>query len=172
MTERRRVAYIIGFSAPPVLHLARFLHLLQERDWDTYVILSPTAASWVDVDALAEIAGHPVRVAPRRPQDLDPLPPADAVIAAPLTFNSLNKWAAGISDTLALGLLNEALGLDLSVIAALCVKDELRRHPAYAENVRRVLSAGATILEPSDTKLRPGPAATTFDWLSIVPPWK
>src|SRR5581483_10240388 len=129
-----------GFSAPPVLHLADFLGLLQDEGWDTYLILSPTAASWVDLDALAETSGHPVRVEPRRPPEPDPLPLADAVIAAPMTFNSLNKWAAGISDTLASGLLNEALGLELPVVAALCVKDPLRRHPAYSANVERLKS--------------------------------
>jgi phosphopantothenoylcysteine decarboxylase len=60
----------------------------------------------VEIDMLAEVSGHPLRVEPRKPQDPDPLLPADAVIAAPLTFNSLNKWAASISDTLTLDLLN------------------------------------------------------------------
>jgi phosphopantothenoylcysteine decarboxylase len=36
-------------------------------------------------------------------------PDADAILAAPLPFNTINKWAVGISDTLALGLLNELL---------------------------------------------------------------
>jgi Flavoprotein len=111
MTERRRVAYV-GFSAPPVLQLAKCLELLRERGWDSYVTLSPTAATWVDVDHLAKVSGHRVRVAPRTPSEPDPLPDADAVLASPLTFNSLCKWAAGISDTLALGILNESLGLD------------------------------------------------------------
>jgi phosphopantothenoylcysteine synthetase/decarboxylase len=39
------------------------------------------------------------------------LPRADAVAIAPATFNTINKWVAGISDTFALGLLNEAIGL-------------------------------------------------------------
>jgi Flavoprotein len=34
----------------------------------------------------------------------------DAIIVAPATFNTINKWAVGISDTLALGLLTEAIG--------------------------------------------------------------
>ena len=50
LTDARRVAYVIGFSAPPVLHLHDFIALLRERDWDPYVILSPTAATWVDID--------------------------------------------------------------------------------------------------------------------------
>jgi phosphopantothenoylcysteine synthetase/decarboxylase len=33
------------------------------------------------------------------------LPPADAIIVAPATYNTMNKRAAGISDTFELGLL-------------------------------------------------------------------
>jgi hypothetical protein len=36
----RRVAYVIGFSAPPVLQLNECIALLRERDWDCYAILS------------------------------------------------------------------------------------------------------------------------------------
>jgi phosphopantothenoylcysteine synthetase/decarboxylase len=147
MTGAQRVAYVIACSAPPVLDLARLLELLTERGWASYVILTPVAATWVDVDALADASDHPVRVEPRTPADPDPLPPADAVIAAPLTFNSLNKWAAGISDTLALGLLNEALGLGLPIIAAPCIKEALRRHPVYPCSVDRLRSAGVTVLD-------------------------
>jgi phosphopantothenoylcysteine decarboxylase len=33
------------------------------------------------------------------------------------TFNVINNWAQGINDTLALGILNEALGADVPVYA-------------------------------------------------------
>jgi flavoprotein len=36
-------------------------------------------------------------------------PPPDAITVASATFNTINKWAAGISDTVVLGLLTEAL---------------------------------------------------------------
>jgi hypothetical protein len=42
------------------------------------------------------------------------VPEADAVLAAPLTFNTINKWAAGISDTLALGLLSSSTRMSSS----------------------------------------------------------
>jgi flavoprotein len=45
------------------------------------------------------------------------LPPPDAIVVAPATFNTINKWAAGISDTLVLGLLTEAIGKRLPVVA-------------------------------------------------------
>jgi phosphopantothenoylcysteine synthetase/decarboxylase len=165
----RRVAHLIGFSAPPVLRLDEFIRLLASEDWDTYVILSPTAATWVDKKLLAQISGHPVRVEPRMPHEQDPLPPAEAVIAAPITFNSLNKFAMGISDTLALGLLNESLGLDSSVTLAPCVKAALRRHPVYQQSVRRLSSAGATILNSFDTVEQAVSSSTRTDWSQVLP---
>ncbi|MGE0297773.1 MAG: flavoprotein [Pseudonocardia sp.] len=161
--------YVIACSAPPVLDLPRFLALLSQHGWDPYVILTPTAATWVDIDALADASGHPVRVEPRTPADQDPLPPADAVIAAPLTFNSLNKWAAGISDTLALGLLNEALGLGLPITAAPCVKEALQRHPAYPRSVDLLRSSGVTVLDPDEVVLRVADGPPVLNWPRVLP---
>lgn len=169
MSEGRRVAYVIAFSAPPVLQLDEFVELLQARDWDPYVILSPTAATWVNIGHLAEVSGHFVRVEPRRPSQSDPLPPADAMITAPLTFNSLNKWATGISDTLALGLLNEGLGLDLPITAAPCIKGALQRHPAYRANIDRLTVAGVHVLNPKEIVCRTESGAVIFDWSAALP---
>ncbi|MGH8241133.1 MAG: flavoprotein, partial [Steroidobacteraceae bacterium] len=145
------------------------LVLLADRGWDSHVILSPTAATWVDVERLAEVSGHPVRVEPRTPHDPDPLPAADAIITAPLTFNSLNKWAAGISDTLALGLLNEALGLRLPITAAPCVKEALRQHPAYDSSVETLVAAGVTVLDPERAIIHSQSGDLTLDWPAAIP---
>lgn len=169
MSVPTRTAYVIASSAPPVLQLDDFIRLLAARSWNSYIVLSPTAATWVDIERLAEVSRHPVRVEARRPQDSDPLPPADAVLAAPLTFNTLNKWAAGISDTLALGLLNEALGLSLPILAAPCIKGALRRHPAYETSVKVLTSAGVTLLDPESVITRSSTGAVGLDWRAIVP---
>jgi hypothetical protein len=74
------------------------------------VIVTPDGAKFADLAGLAELTGHPVRSQYKQPDDPDVLPPPDAFVVAPATFNTINKWANGISGTLALGLLNEALG--------------------------------------------------------------
>jgi len=168
MTSTRRVAYIVGFSAPPVLQLDECVTLLRERDWDSYVILSPTAATWADVGHLAKISEHPVRITPRTPSESDPLPDADALLAAPLTFNSMCKWAAGISDTLALGILNESLGLPVPVTAAPCIKKALRAHPAYQPTATRLVEAGVNILDPDEHVSRGPGSLAVLDWPSVV----
>jgi hypothetical protein len=52
----------------------------------------------------------PVRHDYEPPDDPDVLPLATAVAVVPVTFNTLNKWVAGIGDMFALGILNEAIG--------------------------------------------------------------
>jgi phosphopantothenoylcysteine synthetase/decarboxylase len=168
VTDVRPVVYVIAFSAPPVLHLQDFIALLSDDGWDPYVVLSPTAATWVDIEFVSSVSGHPVRVEPRTPAEQDPLPLAAAIVAAPLTFNSLNKWAAGISDTLALGLLNEAIGLGLPITAALCVKSELQRHPAYRTSLHILERAGVAVLEPASVVVRSATGETDLDWRATL----
>lgn len=151
-----------------MLQLDQCIALLRERDWDSYVILSPTAATWVDVDHLAKVSEHPIRILPRTPSEPDPLPDPDAVLAAPLTFNSMCKWAAGISDTLALGILNESLGLPAPVKAAPCIKKALRAHPAYRPAAARLKEAGVSILDPDANVSRGLDGLAVLDWPSIV----
>lgn len=169
MSTPRRVAYLIAFSAPPVLQLDNFVRSLLSDGWDPYVILSPTAAIWVDVELLARASGHPVRVEPRLPHEQDPLPPADTVIAAPITFNSLNKCAMGISDTLALGLLNESLGLEVDVTIAPCVKAALRHHPAYEQSIRILTGAGAKCLNPVEITTLTDSGSVAMNWNLAYP---
>lgn len=56
------------------------------------------------------------------------MPPADAIAVASATFNTINKWAAGISDTLALGILCEAYGFGANGLQA----EHDHQHPAEA----------------------------------------
>jgi phosphopantothenoylcysteine synthetase/decarboxylase len=70
------------------------------------------------------------------------LPVADALVVAPATFNTINKWAAGMSDTFALGILNEALGLILPIVASPYAKPALAAHPAFARSLATLSEAG------------------------------
>lgn len=90
------------------------------------------------------------------------------VIAAPLTFNSLNKWAAGVSDTLALGLLNEAIGLRLPIVAAPVIKEALRQHPAYKISMSTLRGCGVEVLEPDVITIRLPEGTVTLDWTILI----
>jgi phosphopantothenoylcysteine decarboxylase len=161
-----RTLYLIGSAAPPVMQLDVACLSAIELGWDPCVVLTPTAADWVDVDRLAEVSGKPVRIRPRLPDESDPLPTADAVLAAPLTFNTINKWAAGISDTLALGLLNEFLVGGPPIIAVPCVKGSLRAHPAFPLSTRLLAAAGVVFND--DVPVTGDDGLAAVDWPRLI----
>jgi phosphopantothenoylcysteine synthetase/decarboxylase len=103
----------------------------------------------------------------------DVLPLPDALVVAPCTFNTLNKCAYGSSDTLALGLLNEAIGLRLPVVAVPTPSTALAQHPAFRESVARLRSWGVTILFDPERYPLPTPdtgpgAAELFPWAALL----
>ena len=136
------VLYLVSCGAPPAAELADAITSLQSEDWTVCVFATPTALRFIDVPRIEALTGYPVRSEYRQPGEADPFPPADGVAAAPCTFNTLNKWAAGMSDTLALGVLNELLGSGLPIVAAIWAKEQLRRHPVFESNVATLKSAG------------------------------
>lgn len=135
--QAKRIVYIIGCGTPNVQQLYDLIPLLQSSGWGVCVILTPYATQFVDRQRLVQLTGHPVRSDYKRPGDPDVLPQADALVVYPATFNTINKWALGISDTLALGLLCEFTGLKLPILAIPVVRrGKLAEHPAFRRSLR------------------------------------
>jgi hypothetical protein len=80
------------------------------QDQDVCLVTSPRGPTFIDADALEAMTGHPVRSDYKNLGEPDVLPAPDAMIVAPATTNTINKRAAGISDTLPLGLIVEGIG--------------------------------------------------------------
>lgn len=160
------VLYAVACAAPPTRHITGLITTAQQHGWDVCLITTPTAATWLadDLPDLATLTGHPVRSTYKQPTEPDVLPPADALLVAPATFNTINKWAAGISDTLALGLINEAIGLRLPITAVPYINDALSVHPAVAASINTLRSAGVTIIE-----LDPRPTPDAMPWAGLLP---
>jgi phosphopantothenoylcysteine synthetase/decarboxylase len=117
-------------------------------------VTTPAALAWVDDDRLADVTGHAVRSEFRGPNDPEFSPRGDAVLVAPASFNTINKSAAGINDTLALGLINEALGAPSIPVALLpWVNRTLSDHPAYSPSLARLEAAGVQIVKPESLDL-------------------
>jgi phosphopantothenoylcysteine synthetase/decarboxylase len=144
--EPRRVLYVVACGGRPAGDLPAFVAEAQDAGWEVCVIATPSALKFMDLPRLAALTGHQVRYDYKQPDEPDVLPPPDAIIVAPATFNTINKWAAGISDTLALGLLNEAIGLGLPVIAVPFPNIALAQHPAFHRSVRELRASGAVRL--------------------------
>jgi phosphopantothenoylcysteine synthetase/decarboxylase len=143
---RRGVLYLVVCAAPPARDADRLVQLAQADGWEVCVIATPSARSFIDGPALEAASGHPVRSEYKQPDEADVLPPPDAIVAAPATFNTINKWAAGISDTLALGLLTEAIGKRLPVVALPFVNAAQAEHPAFQGSIDRLRAAGVQVL--------------------------
>lgn len=140
------VLYLIACGGRPAKDLPALVPELQKDGWTVCVIATPSGTKFIPADALRELTGFPVRSEYKRPEDPDVLPPADAFAVVPATFNTINKWARGTSDTLALGLLNEAIGLGLPIVAVPWPNAALARHPAFERSVADLRSWGVDVL--------------------------
>lgn len=167
-----QVLYVIACGAGPAGHVTRLISDARRRGWDSYLIATPAALDFLDVAELEAQTGHPVRSEYRKPgnaADGRSLPKADAIIVAPATYNTINKWANGISDNFALGILAEAVGLHIPVVVLPFVNSALATHPAFQRSVTTLRDAGIEIihgpgrLEPH----MPGTGGSKFD----VFPW-
>jgi hypothetical protein len=163
------VLYVIACAAPPAGEVGRLVAAAQGAGWTVCALATPSAVRFVDAPALTGQTGYPVRSEYKNPGEPDVLPPPDAIVVAPATVNTINKWAAGICDTLALGLLVEAIGLKLPVVAVPWSNAAHAAHPAFAENVGKLRSWGVQVLPGpgSFPSAQPGPGddhEARFPW--------
>ncbi|XLD90489.1 flavoprotein [Polymorphospora sp. A560] len=145
-----RVLYIIACGSPLARKVGRLVALAQDQGWDVCVVTTPDGRKFVDVPALAAQTTHPVRSNYKNPGDPDVLPPPDAIIVAPATVNTVNKWAAGIADTLALGLLVEGQGRGLPIVVMPYTNSAMAAHPVFRDNLTRLRGWGVTVLFGDD----------------------
>ncbi|MBG0850706.1 flavoprotein [Streptomyces spinoverrucosus] len=151
MTEQdgKPFLYVVVCAAGIAADVSKLITAAQERDWEVGVIATPVAmGGFFDTAAVEAQTGRPVRSAWRTPGEARPFPPPDAVVVAPATFNTINKWATGLADTLAVATLCEAYGLGVPIAVLPCVADALAAHPAYNDSLIRLRGMGIRFGEP------------------------
>ena len=141
------VLYVVVCAAGVAGGVGELVSAAQERGWEVGVVATPLAMGFIDVAAIEGQTGYPIRSAWRKPGEPRPLPDPDALVVAPATFNTINKWAAGISDTLALGILCESYGWGIPVAVQPCLSAAQTAHPAYGESLTRLRGMGVRIAE-------------------------
>jgi hypothetical protein len=129
------LVYIVVCAAPPARDVGELVGLGRERGWDVAIVASPDALAFIDPAELELSTGYTVRSEWRGPDEPASVPDADAVVVAPATFNTLNKWVAGIADTVASATLCEYLGRSVPMVVAPCVSPDLARHPTFRTNL-------------------------------------
>lgn len=159
---------VIVTAGAPATEAGALAEMAISDGWDVFVIATPSALDFIDVVALEAVTGHPVKTGYRKPgEPRSPLP--DAIVVAPATFNTINKWALGITDTYALGVLAEATGMNTPIVVLPFVNSALASRTPFRDAVRSLRAEGVTILlgpggvEP--TPPRGGDeAAAAFPW--------
>src|SRR6266702_6773428 len=158
------ILYLIVCAAPPAQQTQEVVPLLQAVGWDVCVIATPQASRWMNTEALAQLSEHVVRTDYKLPGEADPLPKADAILVMPATFNTINKWALGIGDTLAASILCEALGRGTPpVVAVPYLKADLAHHPAFSKNLQLLREWGVHVLY--DPEHYPSPQIVPWDMI-------
>lgn len=157
--------YVVVCAAGIAVEVSKLITAAQERDWEVGVIATPVAmGGFFDTAAVEARTGRPIRSAWRSPGDPRPFPPPDAVVVAPATFNTLNKWAAGMADTLAVGTLCEAYGLGVPIAVLPCVADALAAHPAYRASLERLRGMGVRFGDPYAGEAEEDGGRKEFHW--------
>lgn len=135
---------LVVTGAPLARLTRRAYDTLRRANWQVTVCPTAAAAGWIVDPPTDDLVSGRIR--------------PDAVICCPATFNTLNKWAAGINDSPALGVLNDALGLDTPVLGVPMVAERLSRHPAWKATLAFLAAAHVDLLDPADGSLTREPA--------------
>lgn len=139
------VLSVIVCGAGPATAIGTFVKLACERGWIVQVIATPAALDFFDPAAIEAQTGSPVRSQYRKPGE-PRSEITDAIIVAPATYNTINKWAHGISDTYALGILAETTGLAVPIVVLPFVNSALACRPPFVRSVEALRSEGVRIL--------------------------
>ncbi|MEH3078283.1 MAG: hypothetical protein PGN11_16740 [Quadrisphaera sp.] len=142
MSARRRLVLLVTASRP-LRSVEHGLRLARDRGLDTWVGASDSALPWLDQGAVRALTGRPLL------NEGEALPGLSATVCvAPATFNTVNKLAAGIADTLVTAVAAEAVGAGDPVVVAPSLNRALLAHPVLQVNRDRLTSWGVRLLWP------------------------
>lgn len=139
--------YLVASGASAARCVPELIGELQRFDLPIYTLLTENARRILSPYHLADVEGHTyvrsyfdaVLVNGRQP---------GLTLVAPATFNTLNKIAQGIADTLAHSLVAEAIGAGWPVIIAPSMNPNLANHPQMAQSLKLLQRWGVKAIEP------------------------
>ena len=144
---RRPVLYAVICGAGPAFTADRMVRAAVAAGWDVRVIATRVVVEFfLDPGELERISGNPVRTDFRHPGDPGGLPSADAAVVAPATYNTINKWAAGIADTFALSTLAELTGARVPIAVLPFVNTSFAANAVFGRSVAELRAEGVRML--------------------------
>src|SRR3984957_20185198 len=149
-SERFDVAYLVLSGATTAARCPELLHGLVGLGFSTVIAIpTPNASRVIAPRELADVAG--VRLVEAYfDAAIRPRPPRGVVLFAPCSFNSLNRLAHGIADSLALSVVAEAIGRRTPVIVGPSLNQPLLDHPEAQASLRKLPSWGVIVVPPVD----------------------
>src|ERR1051325_9209298 len=128
-SETFDVTYLVLSGTTTAARCPELLRGLVGLGFATVIALpTPNASRVVALRELADVEGVQV-VESYFDLAIRPRPPYGVVLFAPCSFNSLNKLAHGIADSLALSVVAEAIGRGTPVIVGPSLNAPLLAHP-------------------------------------------
>ncbi|MEV6416101.1 flavoprotein [Kribbella sp. NPDC051718] len=141
-----RVLHLFICGAGPATQIRQLVDIAQRDNWDVYCVATSSAIEhFLDTGELASLTGHDVRTTYRKPGDSS-TPPPDAVVVAPATYNTLNKWAAGIADNYVLSQLAELTGARVRIVALPFVNQALAANAVFIRSIESLRASGVRVL--------------------------
>ena len=149
-TETFDVAYLILSGTTTAARCPDLLRGLFGLGFSTVIAIpTPNASRVIAPRELADVAGARL-VESYFDAAIRPRPPRGVVLFAPCGFNSLNKLAHGIADTLALSVTAEAIGRRTPVIVGPSLNQPLLDHPITRTSLATLAGWGVTIVPMAD----------------------
>jgi phosphopantothenoylcysteine synthetase/decarboxylase len=154
--DENRVLYLIISGAVAPEGVPALVEQLQAAGWRVVIFSTPIGTRFADLAELERLTGQPVRSEYRMPGTGSPVPPSDAVLACPLSFNSVNKFAHGHADNFAIALLCEMTGYGVPTVVVPHCKPQLASHPAFVASLETLRGMGVRVLfDPDACELPP-----------------
>lgn len=139
--------YLLVSGASTARRIPQLVEELAPRVPNLITVLTDNAHRVISPRELALVPGHGI-VESYFDDRILPAPPDGVTVLAPCTFNSLNKLAGGIADTLALSIAAETIGRGTPVIVAISVNTPLWNHPRARQSAEILRAWGVTVLDP------------------------
>src|ERR1700720_2876308 len=159
------VAYLVLSGTTTAARCPELLRGLVGLGFSTVIAIpTPNASRVIAPRDMADVEGVQV-VESYFDLAIRPRPARGVVLFAPCSFNSLNKFAHGIADNLALSVVAEAIGRGTPVIVGPSLNQPLLDHPQARASLRTLPTWRVTIVPPVDEGEGPrlAPSAQLID---------
>jgi phosphopantothenoylcysteine decarboxylase / phosphopantothenate---cysteine ligase len=146
VTTVGRLYHIIS-GATTAYRAPEITRALQPLATDVITLMTPGASRVISPRMLMLERGHQ-HVESYFDSLILPRPSDGPALIAPCSFNSLNKIAHGIADSLALSIVADLIGRGQAVVLALSLNQPLYAHPRTRQSVTTLREWSVSVIDP------------------------